>query len=143
MAEKEDSYRLISVEGDDQDEVVFHAGINSDQSQRVPAAGVLSTDNGSRGDAAVPPEQSVVHESSEEASVGEAAADTREAPKTAQERQAERKRAENRKLAAEIAATEADLKHAGKMSKAQIATIIVCIVLLIVGAVYVVQTFIS
>lgn len=157
MAEKDDGYRLISVEDDDSDdEVVFHAGVRSTadsaQSATSAAGSPIAPDAGATNpepaaSVSAPSGQAVSTDAENAAQTQERAdaepADERQAPKTAKERQAARKQAERRQRAAEIAATEDDLKSAGKMSKAQIATIVICIVLLIIGIVYVVNTFLS
>ncbi len=147
MAEKQDGYKLISVDSNEEDEVVFHAGTHHEQnrpaseesasqparSEATPASATSFEDEGESG------------QKRQGASASSSAQDGEDcrAPKTAQERQRERERAQRRQLAEEIAATEADLNKAGKMSKPQVAIIIVCIVLLIVTVVYVVSSFIS
>lgn len=155
MANKDQDYQLIHIESDD-DEVVFHAGVRGSQDQPagssasgvvppVPPSQAADTADDTGAGAPVPtqPAASTTTGDSSDATEGDEPADSRQAPKTAKERQEEKRRAERRQMAEELAATEADLHKAGKMSTAQVITIIVCIVLLIVGVVYVVQSFIS
>lgn len=145
MAENKKDYQFISVDSDDADEVVFHAGVRtpsgpSPDSEPVSESSSTASQEASGSSVGRVGETRDVPAS---ASDDGDASDGRQAPRTAQERQAERKRAEQRQLAAEIAATEDDLKRAGKMSAAQVVTIVVCIVLLVVGAIYIANTFLA
>ena len=148
MADKQDGFKLISVNDDADDEVVFHAGTRHAQARQAGpdpqpypvcdasfSEATASSGDELRREAAVDP-------AVPEGDAGQCDDDIR-APKTAQERQRERERAQRRKLAEEVAATEADLQGAGKMSKGQIAIIAVCIVLLVITVVYVASSFIS
>lgn len=146
MADKQDGYKLISVDEDGEDEVVFHAGVRHAQdapAENAPQPAPAGVSSRAYAAPSEDPGQSAADSSSAAVSDAAQTDDSRQAPKTAQERQRERERAQRRKLAEEIAATEADLDKAGKMSKPQVAIIIVCIVLLIVTVVYVVWSFIS
>ena len=146
MAEKQDGYKLISVDSNEEDEVVFHAGTHMSRIDRHRKSPLRNPLGAKRRQPLPPPSRTKVNQA-------EAAGCLRlfvcsgwrglPGAKTAQERQRERERAQRRQLAEEIAATEADLNKAGKMSKPQVAIIIVCIVLLIVTVVYVVSSFIS
>lgn len=136
MAQQQDDYQLISVSGDE-DEVVFHAGLRREPSpesdtsvqQSAPAQTTI---------AAPPPHA----DRNDPTAYGEPSAEkATRVPVTAEERQRERRRAQYRQQAAEIAATEADLEKAGHVGKGQMAIIICCLVLLVVIVSYVVWTF--
>ncbi|MGI6536498.1 MAG: hypothetical protein ACOX12_08900 [Eggerthellaceae bacterium] len=147
MADKQDGYKLISVDGNEEDEVVFHAGTRHEQDRPTPEepASQPARSKATPASAASSEGEGEAEQRQQGASASSSAQgdEDRRAPKTAQERQRERERAQRRQLAEEIAATEADLDKAGKMSKPQVAIIIVCIVLLVVTVVYVVSSFIS
>jgi hypothetical protein len=154
MANTDQDFKLINIEGDD-DEVVFHAGMRTSESApsapsadagqagRVPASPISEDDAPAAGAGEMPNADDAADPHPVNGAAAAEDDESRQAPKTAMERQGEKRRAERRQMAEELAATEADLHKAGKMSAAQVITIIVCIVLLIVGIVYVVQTFIS
>ncbi|MGI6591614.1 MAG: hypothetical protein ACOX1O_08495 [Eggerthellaceae bacterium] len=140
MAQDQDDFKLISV-NDDEDDIVFHAGIRPDSSHRQTGADPDSNEP-QAAETSIPSEPVGSH-TDEAASVPAGEGSRREAPMTAQERQRARENERRRQQAAEIAATEEDLEKAGRMGKGQIAIIICCLVLLVVTIVYVVWTFIS